>query len=255
MKNKLFSKFILLFLPLVITTNTAKAEWSYAGKFLATTAGGCAAGLASGYMIGNYGGYDSQPKQIVTYMGGVTGCLTGALFSYFFYDEPSKDLTQRNEQLQHVNDQLQLQLQTVVNSNQLQRMGGGQQNLKNSGQINLNSILSNMQIAQIDPSKIGGLGNIQNGLKKCDIIYPLWMGRNGFVSSSSDKNANEDTWIPVSPHYAIKAWQFYYSKDGCFEADKRYGFFENVMPGLTDNLQKQLEYTLGLKEEAENLNH
>lgn len=252
MKNKIL---LVSVLSVVSIFNTAKAEWSYAGKFLATTASGCAAGLASGFMIGNYGGYDSQPKQIVTYMGGVTGCLTGALFSYFFYDEPSKDLTQRNEQLQHVNDQLQLQLQSVVNSNQLQKMGG-QQNPKNIGQINLNSILSNMQIAQIDPSKIGGLGNIQNGLKKCDVIYPLWMGRNGFVNSGSDSNiVNEDAWIPVSPHYAIKSWQFYYSKDGCFEADKRYGFFENVMPGLTDNLQKQLEYTLGIKEESEKLKH
>nr|BFD33494.1 hypothetical protein GTC16762_31130 [Pigmentibacter ruber] len=243
MKNKLFSKVILLFLSLVITTNTAKAEWSYAGKFLATTAGGCAAGLASGYMIGNYGGYDSQPKQIMTYMGGVTGCLTGALFSYFFYDEPSKDLTQRNEQLQHVNDQLQLQLQTIVNSNQLKKMNGS---IPSGNQSNINSILENMKIAQIDPSKIGGLGNIQNGLKKCDIIYPLWMGKDGFVNSQSESMKEEDSWIPVSPNFAIKVWQFYYSKDGCFEKDTRYGYFESVMPGLTRNLKTHLEYTLGI---------
>jgi hypothetical protein len=110
-----------------------------------------------------------------------------------------------------------------------------------------------MQIAQIDPSKIGGLGNIKNGLKKCDIIYPLWMGKNGFVSSSVENNPSDDEWIPVSPHYALKVWQFYYSKDGCFERDKRYGFFEDVMPGLTDNLEKQLRFSLGVKEETDKL--
>ncbi|MBX9837690.1 MAG: hypothetical protein K2X69_05155 [Silvanigrellaceae bacterium] len=250
MKNKIYSKIVLFFLSIVMTSNTAQAEWSYAGKFLATTASGCAAGLASGYMVGNYGGYDSQPKQIVTYMGGVTGCLTGALFSYFFYDEPSKDLAQRNEQLQYVNDRLQLQLQSSVNANQLQKLGGmlpTSPSGNNLGQTN--SILENMKIAQIDPSKIGGMGSILNGIKKCNIIYPLWMGKDGFVNSSNDKINEEDSWIPVSPNFAIKVWQFYYSKDGCFEKDPRYGYFEKVVPGLTKSLKMHMDYTLGINED------
>ena len=240
-KYKIYLLVIILFFK-----NNARAEWSYAGKFLATTAAGCAAGGGVSYLYANNTGYDSQPRAIVTWMGTATGCLTGALFSYFFYEEPSKDLAQRNEQLQHVNDQLQLQLQTVVNSNQLKKMNGS---MPGGNQSNINSILENMKIAQIDASKIGGMGSILNGMKKCNIIYPLWMGKDGFVNSQSENNKEEDSWIPVSPNFAIKVWQFYYSKDGCFEKDTRYGYFESVMPGLTRNLKTHLEYTLGINEE------
>ncbi|BBH54712.1 hypothetical protein [Fluviispira sanaruensis] len=257
MKNKYILKSIVV--TLALSSSFAYADWSYGGKFLATTAAGCVAGLGAGYMVGEYGGYDSQPKQIVTYMSGVTGCLTGALFSYFFYDDPTRELSQRSQQLQYVNDQLQLQLQATVNGNQLQKMGGRiPQNGSNTVDISraeLNNILNNMQIAKIDSSGLGGSSSIIKGLKDCGTIYPLWMGKDGFVNSlSSDKIQEESQWIPVSQNYALKVWQFYYSKEGCFEADKRYGYFENIMPGLSANLEKQLRYSLGIKKDGSNNN-
>jgi hypothetical protein len=226
-----------------IFSNTANGEFSYAGKFLSTTAAGCAVGFGTGFMIGESGGYESQPKQIISWMSAATGCLSAAVFSYFFYDDPTKDIAQRNEQLQHVNNQLQLQLQAQVNSGTLQN-----QKFAFSNQSSINLILENMQIARIDPEKIGAIGNIKSGLKKCDVIYPLWMGKNGFVHSDTETIKIEESWIPVSPHFALKTWQFYYSKDGCFEADKKYGYFENVMPGLSNQLENQLRYTLTTKE-------
>ncbi|WP_338635172.1 hypothetical protein [Spirobacillus cienkowskii] len=240
MKNKIILNTLLIF-SLSVSKNSV-AEISYAGKFLNTTATGCAVGLGSGLLIGEYGGYDPKTKQSVTWMGAVTGCLSATVFSYFFYDDQTKDLIQRNEQLQHINNQLQLQLQAQINNGTLQN----QKFLTNNNTISL--ILENMQIAKIDPEKIGGVDNLIFGLKKCDAIYPLWMDKNGFVHSNNDKIALEDSWIPVSPHFALKSWQFYYSKDGCFEEDKKYGYFENIMPGLSSQLENQLRYTITAKE-------
>ena len=42
-------KITLLLLSLLNFVNNAYAEWSYAGKFLATTAAGCAVGGAGSY--------------------------------------------------------------------------------------------------------------------------------------------------------------------------------------------------------------
>jgi hypothetical protein len=240
MKNKIILNAFVVFL--LSFSKIAVAEISYAAKFLNTTAFGCSVGLGSGFLLGEYGKYDVKTKQVVSWMSAATGCLSAAIFSYFFYDDPSKDLVQRNEQLQHLNNQLQLQLQAQVNNETLQT----QNFLTNNKTIN--SILENMQIARIDPEKIGGVDNLKTGLKKCDVIYPLWMGKNGFVHSNIHQIKVEESWIPVSPHFALKAWQFYYSKDGCFEEDKEYGYFEDVMPGLSNQLENQLRYTLTIKQ-------
>lgn len=249
---------ILISLSLNMISFYAHAEWSYAGKFLATTASTCAAGLATGYAVGENGGYDSQPKQIVTWMGGVTGCLSGAVFSYFFFNDPSKELAQKNEQLSSTNAQLQLQIQQITNA---QNLGTANYPLPQGMNRNLNSssnddgsILNNLDIAKIDPEKIGGTGGITGGIKQCNIIYPIWMDDAGFVHSFSGKNiAAAEKWIPVSQNFAIKTWQFYFSPSGCFEPNKQYGYFERVMPGLTNRLWQELKTVENKKAKENNL--
>lgn len=67
----------------------AHADISYGAKFLFTTAGGCAVGGLTEFAIAKTAGYDKQPTQIISLLGATSGCLTGALFSYFFYDDKS----------------------------------------------------------------------------------------------------------------------------------------------------------------------
>lgn len=253
-KYKEIFSLLLVFFSLTFSFN-AYARWSFAGKFLATTASSCAVGAAAGYTYAESTGYDSQPKQVVTWMSGVTGCLTGAVFSYFFFDDPSKDLAAKNEQLSSINSQLQLQIQQITDVENLglnhypmpQGMGqshGQNKNLQTNYSENDDySILTNLDIGKIDPDKIGGTGGIIGGIKQCNVIYPIWMDDAGFVHSFSGKGKTvvaAEKWIPVSPNFAIKTWQFYFSPDGCFEQNKQYGFFERVMPGLTNKLWQEL---------------
>lgn len=67
----------------------AHADISYGAKFLFTTAGGCAVGGLTEFAIAKTAGYDKQPTQIISLLGATSGCLTGALFSYFFYEDKS----------------------------------------------------------------------------------------------------------------------------------------------------------------------
>ncbi|CAO1295339.1 unnamed protein product [Diamesa hyperborea] len=110
----------ILFATLVtiFSSNNAYADWSYGGKFLATTFGGCAVGGASAYGYASNMNYDSQPKSIVTWMGAATGCLSGAIFSYFFYDDNSATLnTKINEQQKTIAD-LSIQLSDIQGQKQ-----------------------------------------------------------------------------------------------------------------------------------------
>jgi hypothetical protein len=264
MKNKILKILTnhgIFFLAIYIS-NIAHAEWSYGGKFISATLSGCAAGGVSAYSYADSTGYDSQPKQVVTLLGMTTGCVTGAIFSYFFFDDPSRDLAQNNEHLRSANAQLQLQIQQITNAQNL-----GMQNYSMTQSANQNShsptnpslnddysILKNLDIGKIDPTKIGGTGGISGGIKQCNIIYPIWMDDAGFVHSFSGKSiAATEKWIPVSPNFAIKTWQFYFSPDGCFEQNKQYGFFEHVIPGLTNRLWQELRTVERKKTKEKNI--
>jgi hypothetical protein len=237
MKNKII--FIIATICFLLNTNYAQASWSYGSKFLATTFAGCAVGGAGSYIYADNTGYDSQPKLIVTWMGAATGCLTGALFSYFFYDDESAALSQVNEQLMATNNALQRQLQKSVNTS---TFGPPLPSIDLSG-VSSHLILNSMQIgklsslSEIDVKTNPTINDCESG------VYSLWMDSNGFVHSANKEERPRNLWIPVSSDLAISAWQFLYSDKNCFKAHPQYGYFESIAPGLTKMLKNQITMT------------
>lgn len=97
---------------------SAHAEISYGAKFLFTTAGGCAVGGLTEFAIAKKAGFDSQPTQIVSLLGATSGCLTGALISYFFYEDKTRDYDAQFSAQAKVKHDLSLHLVAMKNHNQ-----------------------------------------------------------------------------------------------------------------------------------------
>lgn len=226
-------KITLLLLSLLSFVNNAQAEWSYAGKFLATTAAGCAVGGAGSYFYANGNGYDTQPRAIVTWMGAATGCLTGALFSYFFYDDDSKTLAQVNEQLMATNNRLQLELQRSAN---------------NAAAIptikipDINKTLSSFNIAKINSIHDMDVQTNPTASDCSGNYYAAWIDSNGYVRSNRDQRP-KSLWIPISPNLAMSAWQFIYSEEGCFKPHPTYEYFQKIYPGISEMVENQIVLT------------
>lgn len=231
MKLKFVNK--LLLLSLLSFVNNAQAEWSYGGKFLATTAAGCAVGGVGSYFYANNTGYDTQPRAIVTWMGAATGCLTGALFSYFFYDDDSKMLAQVNEQLTATNNRLQLELQKSANN------AASIPTLKIP---DINKTLNSFKIAKIDSIHEMDVQTSPTASDCSGNYYAAWLDSNGYVRSNKDARP-KNLWIPISPNLAMSAWQFIYSETGCFKPHPSYDYFQKIYPGISEMIEKQIVLT------------
>ncbi|KAB8039138.1 hypothetical protein GCL60_09795 [Silvanigrella paludirubra] len=230
-------KITLLLLSLLSFVNNAYAEWSYAGKFLATTAAGCAVGGAGSYFYANGAGYDTQPRAIVTWMGAATGCLTGALFSYLFYDDDSKTLAQVNEQLTATNNRLQLELQKSANNSSF---GVPLPSVKLP---DLNSTLNSFKIAKMESIYEMDVKTNPTIADCSGDYYSIWLDSNGYAHSAKKDERPRNLWIPVSPNLAMSSWQFIYSSTGCFKPHPSYDYFEKIVPGLARMLENQIVIT------------
>jgi hypothetical protein len=231
MKNKktLFISFILIFI-----SNYAHADWSYSGKFLATTVAGCAIGGSGSYVYADNTGYDSQPKAIVTWMGAATGCLTGAIFSYFFYDDNSATLNTRiNEQQKTIAD-LSIQLADM-------------QGQKQNGTFNPPPLVGNypnpfdkLQLKEGVAKQNYDLNNLPRGLniKNCDKLYQYSLVDDGNDVELAKKSQEI---IAVSKKFALVGFTFLYTPNDCFSPSLPGGkYAESYFNGLESFLQKRV---------------
>lgn len=225
---------LLFLISIFISSKYAYADWSYGGKFLATTVAGCAVGGASSYAYAENTGYDSQPKAIVTWMGAATGCLTGAIFSYFFYDDNSATLnTWINEQQKTIAD-LSIQLADI----QGQKQNGTFNPPKIAG--NFPDPFSDFKVSEgiakttFDDSKLPPGLNI----KKCNKMLKFTL-----QSNANDLKLNSESMpvVPISPNFALVGFTFLYSQNDCISPFKSGVYAEENMKGMTEFLTDKVE--------------
>ena len=232
MKNKLMILcFIFSSLSMI---NRAYADMSYGAKFLLTTFSGCAAGGFGSYVYADNTGYDSQPKAIVTWMGAATGCLTGAIFSYFFYDDNTQTLnTKISEQNKTIAD-LSIQLSDI----QGQKQNGTFNPPKVAG--NFPDPFSDFKVSEgiakttFDDSKLPPGLNI----KKCNRMLKFTLEPN-----ANDLKLNSESMpvVPLSPNFALVGFTFLYSQNDCISPTKNGLYAEENLKGMTDFLTDKVE--------------
>lgn len=231
MKNKLilFTSFVLIF-----SSNKAQADWSYGGKFLATTVGACLAGGAGSYFLADSSGYDNQPKLILTWSGAAFGCITGALFSYFVYDDNSATLNTRiNEQQKTISD-LSIQLADIQGQKQngtynVPKVAGGYpdpfKDLK---------VTEGVPKTSYDDSKLPpGLN-----LKKCNRMLKFTLTNSG---DEVKLNSDFPSVVAVSPNFALVGFTFLYSRNDCIFPSKNGQYAEENFKGLTEFLYTRVD--------------
>ncbi len=231
MKNKfiLFTSFILIF-----SSNNAQADWSYGGKFLATTVGACLAGGAGAYFYADNTGYDNQPKMILTWSGAAFGCITGAVFSYFFYDDNSATLNTRiNEQQKTISD-LSIQLADM----QGQKQNGTFNIPKVAG--NYPNPFDNLKLSEGVPKHAYDDSKLPPGLnlKKCNRMLKFTLTNSG---NDVALNSEMQNIVAVSPNFALVGFTFLYSPNDCIFPSKNNEYAEEHFNGLTKFLYDRVD--------------
>lgn len=223
---------LLFIISIFISSKIAYADWSYGGKFLATTFAGCAVGGISSYAYAENTGYDSQPKAIVTWMGAATGCLTGAIFSYFFYDDNSATLNTRiNEQQKTIAD-LSIQLADI----QGQKQNGTFNPPKVAG--NYPNPFGDFKVTEGIPKTSYDENKLPSGLniKKCNQMLKFTLQTPDEIKLNSENMPV----VAVSPHFALVGLTFLYSKNDCLFPSKKGVYAEEYLNGLTDFLTSRV---------------
>lgn len=212
----------------------ADASMSYGSKFLLTTISGCAAGGLGSYAYASNSGYDSQPRGIITWMGAATGCLSGAVFSYFFYDDNTQDLnTQISAQNKTISD---LTIQLSEMQGQKQSEGFNPPKIIGNYPDPFNDFKVSEGIAKstFDESKLPQGLNI----KKCNKMLKFTLEPN-----ANDLKLNTDSApvVPVSPNFALVGFTFLYSQNDCINPPSSGVYAEENLKGMSDFLTEKVQ--------------
>ena len=228
--------FLISILFSFLSTNFAYAEMSYGSKFIVTTLSGCAAGGAGAYTYAESTGYDSQPKQVVTFLGATTGCITGALFSYLFFNDNTAPLTQQVSADQKTINDLK---------NQLARFEGGQL----SGSITDPRIAANsFSTSPLDPiftstvvdMKKTSLSDLPSGIAIKNTPECKKWARISLIPDLNEKSKRAENlqWIALDNNFAVIGIQFAYTNKNCFLPSPMQGgiYFGQYWPGVRNFL-------------------
>lgn len=218
-----------LFSPLL--SNTAHADLSYGAKFVLTTASGCAAGGVGSSIYASQAGYDSQPQQTLTWMGAATGCLTGALFSYFFYNEDSGSLQTKISEQQKTIQDLSLQLATMQGQRQNGTFSSDQVYRSLPNPFDKLELKEGVAKSTYDPNHLPKGLNI----KTCSHLWQYSLINDGNdVLNTTESNSRI---VAVSKNFALVGFAFLYSPNDCFSPSTENGFYaEKYFPGLENFL-------------------
>lgn len=220
----------ILILPCILS-NTAQADLSYGAKFVLTTAAGCTAGGIGTGIYASQAGYDTQPRATVTWMGAATGCLTGAVFSYFFYNDESGSLQTRISEQQKTIQDLSLQLASM--------QGQKQNGTFSSDQVyrSLPNPFDNLELKEGIAKSTYDPNHLPKGLniKTCSHLWQYSLINDGSdVVSTTNSNSRI---VAVSKNFALVGFAFLYSPNDCFSPSTENGFYaEKYFPGLENFL-------------------
>jgi len=230
---------ISIFLSLLcsfLNVNIAYAEISYGAKFITTTLAGCAVGGIGAFVYADNTGYDSQPKQIVTFMGATTGCITGALFSYLIFNDNTAPLTQQVSADQKTINDLK---------NQLAHFEGGQL----SGPITDPKIAANsFSTSPLDTNftstvvdmKKTSLSDLPSGIAIKNTPECKKWARISLIPDLNEKSKRAENlqWIALDNNFAVIGIQFAYTNKNCFLPSPMQGgiYFGQYWPGVRNFL-------------------
>lgn len=255
-KLKLFVMKLFSLLFLVLTSQNAQADWSYGAKFLATTFGGCAVGYGAGYGYSHVNNYDSQPGMIVSWMGAATGCLSGALFSYIFYEDKTQALTARVSSDDKTIEDLKIQLARIKNATSYTSYDGSnpQEFYSNVPEVALQNPFENLGVTEVITQKMIDEKNLPTGFSSdtCSKFYNFYLTGDSTISTNKKDKLE---FIAIDKNFALIGFQFAYSYDGCFKpSDSQNGkYFGQYWPYLSQFLGKRVEglYKRVAKEKTE----
>ena len=217
---------------------TVHADISYGSKFLLTTAGGCGVGGITGYTVAKSTGYDLQPTQTITWLGATTGCLTGALFSYFFYDDKSSRLNSRIAEQQKTIQDLSLQLAATQGQKQNGTFAMG----NNEKFKNLQNPFDDVRVKEGVAKFKFDSQNLPSGLKlrSCDRLWQYTLTGDG--NDVENTNSQNKKIVAVSKNFALIGFTFLYSPQDCFAPSGSEGLYaEDFFPGLTLFLEQRVQ--------------
>ncbi len=234
MKNKII--IFIATLSFLLNSNYAQAEWSYGAKFLATTFSGCAAGYGAGYGYAQVNNYDSQPGMIVSWMGAASGCLTGALFSYIFYEDKTQPLTARVSSDDKTIEDLKIQLARIKNSTSYAPYDGSnsQDFYSNVPESAKQNPFENLGVNEVITQKMIDQKNLPNGFSSetCSKWYSFYLTGDASITAIKKEKLE---FIAIDKNFALIGFQFAYSYDGCFKpSDEQNGkYYGQHWPSLS----------------------
>ena len=240
MEFKLKKLLGIIFVCSALLSNRAFADMSYGSKFITTTIAGCAVGGAGAYTYANATGFDSQPKQIVTLMGATTGCLTGALFSYLFFDDKTSGLTQQLTADQKTIDDLKNQLMQIQGG----QLTGSITNPKiEANAFSTSPLDQNFTSEIIDMSQVN-LSDLPTGLAIKNTAECKKWARISLIPDmkSKSKKSQNMQWIALDNNFAVIGIQFAYTNKKCFLPSPIQGglYYGQYWPGVRDFLNSRV---------------
>lgn len=227
---------ILMVFSMIIYSKVSYAEMSYGSKFVVTTLSGCAVGGGGAYAYAESTGYDSQPKQVVTFLGATTGCITGALFSYLFFNDNTAPLTQQVSADQKTINDLK---------NQLARFEGGQlsgpiTDPKIAANSFSTSPLDHLFSSTVIDMKKESLSNLPDGIAIKNTPECKKWARISLIPDLNDKSkkAKNLQWIALDNNFAVIGIQFAYTNKNCFLPSPMQGgiYLGQYWPGVRNFL-------------------
>ena len=226
----------LSFMSAVLTTSYAHADLSYGAKFVVTTLSSCAAGGAGAYAYAESTGYDSQPKQVLTFMGATTGCITGALFSYLFYKDDTATLETKISAQQKTIQDLTLQMSDMQGQKQNGSFPGFSSNV-----AGLPNPFDKLDVKEGKTKSKFDASTLPSGLnlKNCSRLWQYSLIKDG-DDLQNGKHLSPQI-VAISKNFALVGFTFLYSPNDCFypsSPDGRYA--ESYFPGVTDFLKRRV---------------
>lgn len=227
----------ILFSPLL--SNTAHADVSYGAKFVLTTAAGCAAGGVGTSIYASQAGYDSQPQQTLTWMGAASGCLTGAIFSYFFYNDDSAGLQTKVSEQQKTIQDLSLQLASMQGQKQ-----NGTFYPAGTNTALLPNPFNHMELKEGVAKSTSSFdtSHLPKGLniKNCNKLWQYSLAQDG--SEIENSRSPKYKIVAVNKNFALVGFTFLYSPNDCFYPSSDDGVYaENYFSGLTNFLTERVK--------------